>query len=185
MDLPSKFMDLYNQYLQAKKTKAETKKIEIETQELVAPVGHVPRIVPVRYEKERRGLFIANDGEPAYEISIQNVPLDSLTIKFINTFARLVNADGKKFCEVWIQRSPHDEIGGGSLYDKMVEKSRESLEFRIRYRGENPPRWYESVCTVRRNVEVPGGLEVFYIRQEKITLPAGKKGRKIRLPASE
>lgn len=137
----------------------------------------IPRIVPVQYGKPPQagvshGLFIANDSDiPTYEIFIPDVRLGSLTVTFSCNLPRLVKAEGEKFCEVWVKRGAHDEIGGSMLFGEMVKYNVGEIEFPIRYKdGGN--RWYQTVCRMERDVTIAGGLRVSYIRQETIKPPA-------------
>lgn len=138
--------------------------------------GAIPRIVPVQYGKPPQagishGLFIANDSEvPAYEISIPDVPFGTLMVTFSCNLPRLVKAEGEKFCEAWIKRGPHDEIGGSMLFGEMGKYNVEEIEFPIRYKdGGN--RWYQTVCRMERDVTIAGGLRVGYVKQETIKPP--------------
>ena len=138
--------------------------------------GTVPRIVPVRYEKSSQagashGLVIANDGEPAYDISICDVSFFSLILSFSCDLSRLVKADGESFCEAWIKRGPHDSIDGSVLMGKMIEANLESLDFAIRYK-DGVGQWYETKCRLERDVLESSGIKARMIEQQKIRLPA-------------
>lgn len=132
-----------------------------------------PSIVLVRYGNPPQagishGLFIANDSEvPAYEISIPDISLGSLTVTFSCNLPRLVKAEGEQFCEAWIKRGPNDEIGGSALFGEMVRLNVEAIDVPVRFKnGENC--WYQTMCRIERDVATTAGLRVAYVKRETI-----------------
>jgi hypothetical protein len=129
-----------------------------------------PKVVPVSFAPDVKlspllGLFIANDGEPAYDVSIPDASLGKAKIKFKTAISRLAKADGNKFCEVWIEKDVNFSVGGGTLFEEMRTREIDEVDFVIRYK-DNENHWYVTTCKLERNVSVGGGIVVRYIGQE-------------------
>jgi len=131
----------------------------------VSPVK-APFVVPVRFGKQDSlyGLFIANDGEPAYDVMIAKFSLGNMPVEISCNVPRLVCSEGEKFCEAWIGQ--HD---GSRLFHEMVSANQDSIEFCITYKDQSNHN-YRSICLIERNVMSKGGLDVRIKRQE-VTRP--------------
>jgi hypothetical protein len=129
-----------------------------------------PRVVGVRYglqrSDNRAGLFLANEGEPAYDVTVPDVTFGTSKLVFHNrSIARLVKADGDVLCETWVEREPHIGLLGDGLFHEMVSQRVDVIELPIRYKdGDNC--FYITRCQIERDVSANGGLAVRYIDQK-------------------
>lgn len=129
-----------------------------------------PRVVGVRYgvqaSDNRAGLFLANEGEPAYDVTVPDVQFGTSKLVFHNrTVARLIKADGNVLCETWIEQKPHSGTLGNGLFHEMVSQHVDAIEMPIRYKdGHN--RYYVTRCRIERDVGVNGGIAVRYLEQK-------------------
>jgi hypothetical protein len=131
-----------------------------------------PRIVPVRYglqgSDNRAGLFVMNDGDPAYDITIPDViKFGSSTLRFhTTTVARLTKLDGEVLYDGWVQQESNNSLlGDGALFHEMISQHVTAIELPIRYKdGTN--RYYISNCVIEKDTKVNGGLAVRFLGQE-------------------
>ena len=98
-----------------------------------------------RVNNSRVGLIIANDGEPAYDISIPDIQLDQFRIKITLPFTRLCKEDGSKFCDVFIQNPGGILFPGESLFDVMRSHNAGSIPFQVRF-SNSDGEWYVATC---------------------------------------
>jgi hypothetical protein len=136
-------------------------------------------IVAVRYgsrpSDNRCGLFIVNDWDIAYDVSIGNVPFGTSKLVFHNAdIPRLSKADGEQLCETWIEKAPHDLLLGSGLFHEMVAQKVAQFDFEINYKDASTIR-YRTLCSIERDVLAPGGLVVRYLGQEVRTVPKPTK----------
>lgn len=152
-----------------------------EKNEEIERLKQRPCIVPVTYAKVSEkdfaaGLIIANDGEPAYDISIPDIKLGPSTVTITPNFTRLSKEDGGRFCEVWI-RNPHGMmLSGSGLLETMRIQEIGEVTFPIRYKDSNEnPRWYVTTCKLKFDTIVLGGIgnvgiDVMLVKQELETV---------------
>jgi hypothetical protein len=129
-----------------------------------------PKIVPVAFGPDvplspLLGLVIANDGEPAYDISFPEVTLGKSKITVKVNFSRLAKADGNKFCELWIEKSPNFSVGGSSLFEEMRTREIDEIVIPVKYKDADN-HWYVTKCKLERDVTVQGGIAARYVGQE-------------------
>jgi hypothetical protein len=128
-----------------------------------------PRIVPVRYGMRssdgRSGLFLANEGGSAYDITVPDIEFGTSKLVFQNgNFARLVKSDGDCFCETWIQLAPHSGVLGEGLFHEMASQHVDAIELPIRYKDVDNC-YYITNCAIERDVKANGGLAVRFLGQ--------------------
>jgi hypothetical protein len=129
-----------------------------------------PRVVGVRYglqaSDNRSGLFLFNEGEPAYDVTVSDVRLGTSTLVFHNkTIARLVKEDGSVLCETWVEHESGGGLIGNGLFYEMRSQRVDAIEVPIRYKdGDN--HFYITRCQIERDVSASGGLVVRYIDQK-------------------
>jgi hypothetical protein len=134
-----------------------------------------PRIVPVRYGMRssdgRSGLFVANEGGSAYDITVPDTGFGTSKLVFhYGNIARLVRSDGDYFCETVIQ-TPRTNLLGEGLIHEMAAQHVDAIELPIRYKdGEN--RYYTSNCAIERDTRADGGLAIRFLGQESQDLRA-------------
>lgn len=130
-----------------------------------------PKITPVRFGRtpdNRYGLFVRNDGTPAFDIAVKEpVLLGTAKLHFWDrTFPGLTTQDGELFIDANIELSPGSGLGASALRDLMVKADLESVIIKITYRDFDNNRWLTQ-CEILR--EVWGdGLRVASVRQEAI-----------------
>ncbi len=154
-------------------------KLEVKTG---MPPYH-PKIVADRYGRQGNayGLFIANDGYPAYQISIPDVLIGTSIsrLTFSRTLARLIDKQGDQFFEAWIEDSNNTGRAGGALHEAMVDTNTDALTVGIIYNeGEYKDGefiWYRSNCAIARDASVAEGLTVTFLSQELIPKPSTTK----------
>jgi hypothetical protein len=133
-----------------------------------------PRIVPVRYGSlpdRRCGLIIANEGEPAYDISVakSQVLIGAARLKFMPGIARLTKEAGEALLEAWIELSPGKVSMGSDLFDQMRNDGVPAITLNVIYKdGES--RWYKSVCKIERDVLAAGGITTRFVGQRRTKL---------------
>jgi hypothetical protein len=116
----------------------------------------------------RDGLTIANDGEPAYDISAPEtgVPIGPARLKFMGDISRLTKDDGEAAFETFIEISPHNMTMGSGLFDQLRKSGVTDVTFAVRYKdGGN--RWYKSLCRIERDVHATGGLTARFVGQRR------------------
>jgi hypothetical protein len=133
-----------------------------------------PKIVPAAFAQRAKndslmGVFIANDGEPAYDVYIPNVPLGKLTIQIKANFPRLTKQDGSQFCEVCILRPADSTVGGVCLSEEMHKRDRDDVSFAIHY--SDGDHRYVSNCKFERDAN--GIIRVRLVGQELVSTVKG------------
>ena len=130
-----------------------------------------PKVVPVRYRESMQGLLIANDGESAYDISIDPIKLGSRTVSFKGI--QRLSRDAKFWAKVEISDGESCVTLGG-LGDALVKWMQATGDWQktftlcIRYRGfEDEHAFWISVCELQRDVGTSdGGVSVRFLRRE-------------------
>jgi hypothetical protein len=130
-----------------------------------------PRIVAVSYSRiasvPALGFVVANDGEPAYEVSIANVQLGTSVVTFEGICPRMDNRSSTE----WRVLIKHDHGGfstGNSLRDEMRRQGVGEIAVPIRYKDGNGL-WYVSHCRIELNASVINGITVRNDGQELIS----------------
>ena len=128
-----------------------------------------PKIIPVKWDKPPdafHGLFIRNDGAPAFDISVDEpVLIGQSRLGFWNRiYPGLTKEQGELFidCHIELIGVGHGTTGG-ALRDLMVKADVESLPLTIRYR--DLERTYLTRCSIVREVW-GNGLRISSIQQE-------------------
>jgi hypothetical protein len=130
-----------------------------------------PKITPVRFGRtpdNRYGLFVRNDGTPAFDIAVEEpVLLGTAKLHFWDrTFPGLTTQGGELFIDANIELSPGSGLGASALRDLMVKADLESVTVKITYRDFDNNRWLTQ-CEILR--EVWGdGLRVASVKQEAL-----------------
>jgi len=161
----------YEKYAQVKRERDDAfARLELKT----GLPPYRPVVTPHGYgQQEYRsyGLFIANDGYAAYDVSIPDVPIGSTMsrLTFSQKLTRLIDKDGKQFFEATIEHLDRPARDGGHLLREMVKARVHTLSVGIIYK-DTDFRWYRSNCLIKRDAgEV--GLSVSFVGQEMITSP--------------
>jgi len=147
-----------------------------------------PRVIAVRYGKRasdnRSGLFLANEGEPAYDITLPDVQFGSSKLVFHGRdITRLVKSDGEHLCETWVEQSSGNGLLGNGLFSEMVSQRVTEIAIPIRYKdGDNIH--YVTRCKIKRDVAATGGLAVRYVGQEMIAVVAALSPAPARIKVS-
>lgn len=127
------------------------------------------KLIPIRLGRtpnNRFGLFTRNDGEPAFDISIEEpVRLGTSKLQFWNrTYPGLTKEAGELFIEANIEVSTGYALTAGALRDQMIKADLEAITLKIRYRDlEN--KWVTTFEVIREFWE--HGLRIGGIRQER------------------
>jgi hypothetical protein len=153
--------------LQKQLASAENKATELQARLLAL----APRVVGVRFgiqtSDNRSGLWVMNDGEPAYDVTMPDVVQVGTSKLLFHTkiVPRLTKSDSEVLCEAWIEREPHNILLADGLFDQMVSQRIDAIEVPIGYKdGDN--RGYVTRCRIERNVSVNGGIAVRYVEQK-------------------
>lgn len=146
-----------------------------EKDEEIERVKRRPCIVPVRYGQHSEknfgaGLIIANDGEPAYDISIPDIPLGPSKVTITPNFTRLSKEDGERFCEIWINKPQGMMLTGSALLETMRQQDIWEVTFPIRFKDSDNRR-YVTTCKLEFDATVLGGsgkvgIDVRFVGQE-------------------
>jgi hypothetical protein len=152
----------------------ETKDKEIATLKSPELPALRPRVVPVGYGKPQgrvwAGLLIANDGEPAYDISIPPVKLGTSLIEIEPEIHRLTKEDGQKFCKVWIRQEHRGTTTGNDLMTEMINQSISDVRVSIFYNDDEHR--YVTAFRIMRDVSARGlGISVKDYHQDILPLP--------------
>ena len=140
-----------------------------------------PRVIAVQYgsrqSDKRSGLFLVNEGEPAYDISVPSVQFGSAKLVFhASDIPRLVKSDGEQLCEASIEQSPGHSLLGNGLFSEMIAQHITEIEIPIRYKdGDNI--YYVTTCKIERDVTAKGGLAVRYVHQRLTSVETASPAR--------
>jgi hypothetical protein len=126
-----------------------------------------PKVRPVSYgarseTNSRTGLIIANDGEPAYDISIPNIEVGQFRIQITPRFTRLSKEDGPQSCPVSIQNPTGTLFNGDVLLDVMRSQDAGRITFSIRFR-DSDGHWYVTTCKLELESTMVAGIVNLYI----------------------
>ena len=121
-----------------------------------------PKVRPVSYDRQngensKVGLNIANDGEPAYDISIPDIQFGEFRIKVIPHFTRLSKEDGVKLCEASMEKRNGTVYPGEMLLQAMQLENVSSLPFQIRFR-DSDGNWYMTTCSLYYEARMISGI---------------------------
>lgn len=137
-----------------------------------------PVVVPHEYGTQgstSHGLFIANDGYAAYDVAIADAHFGQLgsRMTFARTLPRLIDKDGRKFFEAWLEHPERPGSDGGRLHGEMVKANVDAVSIGIVYK-DNECHWYRSNCLIIRDSSERNGLRVMFVGQELIPNPIAK-----------
>ena len=118
----------------------------------------------------KHGLFVKNDGEPAYDLAVSGALVGTSKLTFETDKPRLASDEGEVFFGAWIETSPHNTIMGNGLFDEMRSNNVPSIEITLTYKDEEN-RWFKTICKIERDVLAHGGLNVRYVCQERAKAP--------------
>lgn len=98
-----------------------------------------PKIIPIRWDKSPdgyHGLFVRNDGEPGFDISIEEpVTIGTAKLDFWNkVHSGLTKEDGEFLFDAHIRLSQGSGTTGGALREEMVKANVEEIDLKIKYR---------------------------------------------------
>jgi hypothetical protein len=132
-----------------------------------------PKLFPVRYVAKSRdhryGLVIKNNGEPAFDVSIESVEIGKARLKFETDRPSLTMDDGDVLFVAWIEESPGSGLLGSGLRNVMIKKNASAIPVSVKYKdGDN--RWYRTICNLERDFHY--GIRAGFSRQELIAPPA-------------
>lgn len=128
-----------------------------------------PEIVPVGYNKLPTlgvlGFEMANDGEPAYDLTIPPVRLRNAVVTFEADCPRLTK-DGSLFWRVLIQSETGTVYTGNNLMNEMQRQGTGEMDVAIHYRDRANS--YITICRFEVNVLASrtGGISIRKISQK-------------------
>ena len=98
-----------------------------------------PKIIPVRCGRtpdNRFGLFVRNDGEPAFDISVEEpVAIGTAKLKFWDRiYPGLTKEDGELFIESNIELANGLSLTGSALRDQIFKADLSAVTLKIKYR---------------------------------------------------
>lgn len=131
-----------------------------------------PKIVPVKWGKTadgRSGLILRNDGEPAFEITIDEpIQIGSAKLTFWDrTYPGLTQANGELLADACITLQQGSGTDGTALRDLMIKADISALALAVRYRGLDEKQCFVTKCDVI--CEFWGeGLRIGNVRQERL-----------------
>lgn len=160
-ELDAELKELLTACDQARKITSEHSKITKDVRNGELPANQ-PKIRPVSYDRQNEenskvGLSIANDGEPAYDISIPDIQFGEFRIKMTPHFTRLSKEDGTKFCEASMENRKGTIFPGEMLLQAMHLRNVSSLPFQIRFR-DTDGNWYVTTCSLYYEARMVSGI---------------------------
>lgn len=160
-ELDAELKELLTACDRARKITIEHSKIAKDVHKGKLP-ANPPKIRPVSYDRQngensKVGLSIANDGEPAYDISIPDIQLGEFRIQVTPHFTRLSKEDGTKFCEASMEKLNGTIYPGEMLLQAMHLQKISSLPFQIRFR-DSDGNWYMTTCSLYYEVRMINGI---------------------------
>jgi hypothetical protein len=129
-----------------------------------------PKIVPFKWGRtpdNHTGLFVRNDGEPAFDVSIEEpVLIGRSKLQFWNRIhPGLTKADGQLLIEANIELATGYALTADGLRGEMIKGDLDAITLKIRYGDMDGQKWVTSCEVVR---EVWGdGMRVSGVRQER------------------
>lgn len=142
------------------------------TEETPLPASR-PRLAPVRYDKLsltslQHGLFIGNEGEPAYDVSVEPLKLGRRTVEF----AKIDRLDKGTPVFSGVDISDYGAIQKRNLiwalqeWQAAVQQRHIVIPFNIIYRDFDGV-WYRSVCELGFSLFRQEEVTVRFVRQER------------------
>ena len=123
-----------------------------------------PKVTPASYVDNpdgHEGLFLTNEGTPAYDVQVEPIRLnDDWSVTF-TPISRLAD-DG--FSEAFVSRENEAILSLWGLWRGQAGQPA-ILPLVIKYRDFGG-RWYQSICELHRDVTKKSGFDVLFIRQE-------------------
>lgn len=148
----------------------ERKLSEMETAKEATLPALRPRIAPVKWGRaadNRCGLFVRNDGEPAFDISVEEpVLIGKAKLQFWDrVHPGLTKADGEMLIEANIELATGYGLTASALRDEMLKADLDVIMLKIRYGDIDGQKWITSCDVVR---EFWGtGMRISGVRQER------------------
>lgn len=127
----------------------------------------------IKRQVGKYGLFVKNDGEPAYDVAVSEPHIGTSVLKFETDKPRIAKEDGEEFFPSWIETSPRHLIMGSGLFEEMRKQNIPEIEVTLTYK-DSRNRWYQTLSRIERDVMAHGGLTVRYVRQERAEAPKKK-----------
>jgi hypothetical protein len=131
-----------------------------------------PIVTPTRYGKSAdgyTGLFVKNDGDPAFNVSISEIRVGQSHLEFWNELPRFDKSDGERLLGEHITTVNGSGTSGvNALRDEMIRANLESVIVRIRYMDLNR-QWYVTNCELSRDSQL--GIRAGFLGQELAAPP--------------
>ena len=130
-----------------------------------------PKIAPVRWGRasnNRYGLIVRNDGEPAFDISVEEpVLVGNSKLQFWDRIhAGLTKVDGEMLMEARIELSPGYALAASGLREQMIKAGLDVITLKVKYGDIDGQKWVTSCDVVR---EFWGdGIRISGIKQERV-----------------
>jgi hypothetical protein len=124
-----------------------------------------PKIYPVRYDAtpdNRGGLFIRNDGEVAFDVTVEDATVGTDELKFWNGIANFAKDDGEALIRASIEISPRNGLTWDGLRDRMVKFDLWAIPLLIKYKDADN-RGYRTLVKLERDIT---GISTRYLGQE-------------------
>jgi hypothetical protein len=148
----------------------ERKLSELETVKEATLPALRPRIAPVKWGRapdNRCGLFVRNDGESAFDISVEEpVLIGKAKLQFWDrVYSGLTKADGEMLMEAHIETATGYGLAASGLRDEMLKAEMDVVTLKIKYGDIDGQKWMTSCDVVR---EFWGtGMRISGVRQER------------------
>jgi hypothetical protein len=147
-----------------------------------------PKVVPVSYglntSSGSYGLFVANDGYAAYEVTVPQIylPRSTTRLMFKTTLARLVDKDGQVFFPATtITYCQQQESDGDTLCREVMSMGLSEVRFSILYKDADQ-HWYATRCLLEPEGDNEDALRVTFVSQDLATAPSIFSELSFRLP---
>ena len=139
-----------------------------------------PKIIPVQYGPSgdgHYGLFIRNEGELAFDVSIHAAAFGTARLDFWSELPNLGTHDGTKLLPAFIVLSSQHSLTGNGLRDEMIRQSVDTVPISIQYRDIDN-QWFVTRCNLERDFQ--RGIRASFVSQETI---AGRRPIQNSLPS--
>lgn len=145
-----------------------------------------PIVIPTGYGRSAdgyAGLFVKNEGEPAFDVSIPGIiPIGHSKMSSWNALPHFDKADGEKLFDVQIEMGNGVGTFGTGLRDELIRANREAVEVPIRYKDFNN-QWYLTICSLERHFQL--GIYARFVRQELAPPPIEDVPSKLALSSED
>ena len=156
-------------------------KRESATSESSMPLAR-PKIYPTAFGENARdrrsGLFIRNDGEAAFDVTVHDVPFGTAKLQFWSVVPVLTKDKGDVLVEGHIELQRGSGTFATALMGQMVAFDLPDIPVKITYKDADN-NWYATECKLERDVLTRGsGIAVKYIAQRPCSKPLSDNGTK-------